>query len=144
MPNTTLPRVANLVRDGTPVPGIAPADFKGAVCCVQRLGIVVRALPRRGADFDDACAGHPHPHGLIIIRISPTTPPLFGRYGNPFAAVGADISGRTAIDWGVYGVPETFVVGRERRIAYKLIGPITPENISTILKPQLEKALAAP
>jgi cytochrome c biogenesis protein CcmG/thiol:disulfide interchange protein DsbE len=44
----------------------------------------------------------------------------------------------------VYGVPETFVVGRDGRIAYKLIGPITPENINTILKPQLEKALAAP
>ena len=46
---------------------------------------------------------------------------FIGRYGNPFAAVGADVSGRAAIDWGVYGVPETFVIGKDGRIAYKLV-----------------------
>jgi cytochrome c biogenesis protein CcmG, thiol:disulfide interchange protein DsbE len=40
-------------------------------------------------------------------------------------------------------VPETFVVGRDGRIAYKLIGPITPENLEAVLKPQIERALAA-
>jgi len=44
---------------------------------------------------------------------------------------------------GVYGVPETFVIGRDARIAYKLVGPITPENFESILKPQIEKAVAA-
>ena len=53
-------------------------------------------------------------------------------------------NGRASIDWGVYGVPETFVVGRDGRIAYKLVGPISAENLETVLKPQLEKALAAP
>ena len=64
-------------------------------------------------------------------------------YGDPFAAAGADVSGRSAIDWGVYGVPETFIVGRDARIAYKLVGPITPDNYVSTLKPQIEKALAA-
>jgi len=41
-------------------------------------------------------------------------------------------------------VPETFVVGRDARIAYKLVGPITADNINTVLKPEIEKALAAP
>ena len=68
---------------------------------------------------------------------------FIGRYGNPFAAVGADSSGRAAIDWGVYGVPENFVVGRDGRIAYKLVGPITAANLEAVLKPQIEKALAA-
>jgi cytochrome c biogenesis protein CcmG/thiol:disulfide interchange protein DsbE len=68
---------------------------------------------------------------------------FLGRYGNPFAAAGADESGRAAIEWGVYGVPETFVVGRSARIDYKLVGPITPDNFETVLKPQIEKALAA-
>ena len=68
---------------------------------------------------------------------------FMGRYGNPFAAVGADANGRASIDWGVYGVPETFVIGRDGRVAYKLVGPITAENLETVLKPQLEKALAA-
>jgi cytochrome c biogenesis protein CcmG/thiol:disulfide interchange protein DsbE len=69
---------------------------------------------------------------------------FLGRYGNPFAAAGADENGRAAIEWGVYGVPETFVVGRDARIAYKLVGPITEDNFTSVLKPQLEKALAAP
>jgi cytochrome c biogenesis protein CcmG/thiol:disulfide interchange protein DsbE len=44
--------------------------------------------------------------------------------------------------WGVYGVPETFIVGRDGRIAYKLIGPITATNLERALKPEIEKALA--
>ena len=40
-------------------------------------------------------------------------------------------NGRAAIEWGVYGVPETFIVGRDGRIAYKLVGPITPDNLDT-------------
>ena len=57
---------------------------------------------------------------------------FLGRYGNPFSAAGADPNGRAAIEWGVYGVPETFIVGRDGRIAYKLVGPITPENLDTV------------
>ena len=51
-------------------------------------------------------------------------------------------NGRASIDWGVYGVPETFVVGRDGRIAFKLVGPITPQNLEAQLKPAIEKALA--
>jgi cytochrome c biogenesis protein CcmG/thiol:disulfide interchange protein DsbE len=51
---------------------------------------------------------------------------FLGRFGNPFAAVGTDPSGRTAIDWGVYGVPETFVIGPDGTIRHKQIGPLTP------------------
>jgi cytochrome c biogenesis protein CcmG/thiol:disulfide interchange protein DsbE len=58
--------------------------------------------------------------------------------------MGADASGRASIEWGVYGVPETYVVGRDGRIAFKLIGPITPDNLNRQLKPEIEKALAAP
>ncbi len=79
-----------------------------------------------------------------ITRTSPENARRFlGRYGNPFVAAGADRSGRAAIEWGVYGVPETFIVGRDARIAYKLVGPITPDNLSAVLKPEIEKALAA-
>ena len=67
---------------------------------------------------------------------------FLGRYGNPFVAVGVDPNRRASIEWGVYGVPETFVVGRDGRIAYKLIGEITAQNLETTLKPQIEKALA--
>jgi cytochrome c biogenesis protein CcmG, thiol:disulfide interchange protein DsbE len=68
---------------------------------------------------------------------------FLGRYGDPFAAAGADASGRAAIEWGVYGVPETFIVGRDAHIAFKLVGQITQDNLVSVLKPQIEKALAA-
>ena len=68
---------------------------------------------------------------------------FIGRYGNPFVAVGADANGRASIDWGVYGVPETFVIGRDGRIAFKLVGPISAGNLEKALKPAIEKALAA-
>ena len=66
---------------------------------------------------------------------------FLGRYGNPFGAVGVDGNGRAAIEWGVYGVPETFIVGRKGTIVYKLVGPITSSNIDSVLKAQIDKAL---
>jgi cytochrome c biogenesis protein CcmG/thiol:disulfide interchange protein DsbE len=68
---------------------------------------------------------------------------FIGRHGNPFTAVGVDQNGRASIDWGVYGVPETFLIGRDGRIAYKLVGPITAGNMTAALKPAIEKALVA-
>ena len=67
---------------------------------------------------------------------------FLGRYGNPFGIVGVDANGRASIEWGVYGVPETFIVGRDGKIAYKLVGPITPDNLKRVVKPEIEKALA--
>lgn len=69
---------------------------------------------------------------------------FLGALGNPFGTVGVDRNGRTAIDWGVYGVPETFLVGRDGRILYKHVGPISPDAAARQLMPQIEKALAAP
>jgi cytochrome c biogenesis protein CcmG/thiol:disulfide interchange protein DsbE len=57
--------------------------------------------------------------------------------------VGVDGNGRGSIEWGVYGVPETFVVGREGTILYKLVGPVTAGNIDSVLKVEIEKALKA-
>ena len=64
--------------------------------------------------------------------------------GGTAPALGVDANGRASIDWGVYGVPETFVVGRDGRIAYKLIGPISPQNLEQELRPAIEKSLAQP
>ena len=62
--------------------------------------------------------------------------------GDPFAKVGLDRKGATAIDWGVYGVPETFVVDRLGRIRYKHVGPLTQADLDRTILPlvaQLEK-----
>ena len=69
---------------------------------------------------------------------------FLGDLGNPYHAIGVDPAGRAAIDWGVYGVPETFVIGKDGKIAYKHVGPLTPESARDLLLPQIEKALAAP
>ena len=66
---------------------------------------------------------------------------FLGALGNPYARVGADRSGRTAIDWGVYGVPETFIV-KDGLIVHKHIGPITEEALAASFMPALERALA--
>jgi cytochrome c biogenesis protein CcmG/thiol:disulfide interchange protein DsbE len=55
--------------------------------------------------------------------------------GDPYTRTGADIDGRVAIDWGVYGVPETFLVDRDGRIAFKQVGPITPEVLQDQILP---------
>ena len=57
------------------------------------------------------------------------------KMGDPYARTGADRDGRVAIDWGVYGVPETFVVARNGHIAYKHTGPISPQALSRIILP---------
>jgi cytochrome c biogenesis protein CcmG/thiol:disulfide interchange protein DsbE len=59
--------------------------------------------------------------------------------GDPYTRTGADIDGRVAIDWGVYGVPETFVVDRQGRIAYKQIGAITPEILDRTILPLIAR-----
>lgn len=59
--------------------------------------------------------------------------------GDPYTRTGADISGRVGIEWGVYGVPETFVVDRNGLIAYKQIGPITPKVLEQTLLPLIRK-----
>ena len=62
--------------------------------------------------------------------------------GDPYAAIGVDSSGRTGIDWGVYGVPETFVVDRDGIIRFKHIGPISAEALDRVILPEIDKVLA--
>jgi cytochrome c biogenesis protein CcmG/thiol:disulfide interchange protein DsbE len=66
---------------------------------------------------------------------------LLREEGNPFQRVGVDPAGRTAIDFGVYGVPETFVIKGDGTIAYKFIGPLTPSAVAATLLPEIEKAM---
>ncbi|MFT6426670.1 MAG: cytochrome c biogenesis protein CcmG/thiol:disulfide interchange protein DsbE, partial [Celeribacter sp.] len=60
--------------------------------------------------------------------------------GNPYAAVGADEPGRTALEWGLYGVPETYVVNADGEITYRFAGPITAEIMDKYIKPEIAKA----
>jgi len=141
-PKTDLPPIAGLDRDGKPVPGINDAMFKGGVTLVNVWASwcvpchdEVPFLEVLGKDKRFKLVG-------INYKDTPSDARRFlNRYGNPFAASGADRSGRTSIDWGVYGVPETYVVDRAGTITYKLVGPITEANLTATVMPQIEKAL---
>jgi cytochrome c biogenesis protein CcmG, thiol:disulfide interchange protein DsbE len=143
-PSVDLPPVDGLTHDGKQVPGLANADFLGKVTLVNVWASwcvpcheEAPLLMQLAQDPRIRVAG-------INYKDQPENARRFlGRYGNPFAVSGADPSGRAAIEWGVYGVPETFVVGRDGKIAFKLVGPITPENLQEKLVPAIEKALAA-
>ena len=144
VPETTLPAIEGLTRDNAPVPGITPADLKGGVTLVN----VWASWCVPCHDEAPLLMKMAEDKRYRIVGINQKDNPdnarrFLGRYGNPNAAVGADSNGRASIDWGVYGVPETFVVGKDGRIAYKLVGPITPDNIETTLKPAIAKALGA-
>jgi cytochrome c biogenesis protein CcmG/thiol:disulfide interchange protein DsbE len=65
------------------------------------------------------------------------------KYGNPYAVVVTDREGKVAIDWGVYGAPETFLVGPDGTVLYKHIAPLTPAVWETEFLPRI-RALAAP
>jgi len=143
-PQTALPPIAGLQRDGAAVPGLDPAAFAGAVTVVNVWASwCVPCHDEAPLLLQLAQDNRVHLVGINYKDDPDNARRFLGRYGNPFAAAGTDENGRAAIDWGVYGVPETFVIGRDARIAYKLVGPITPDNYASLLKPQIEKALAA-
>ena len=143
-PQTPLPPVAGLTRDGAPIPGLDPAGFKGAVTVVNVWASwCVPCRDEAPVLMELARDGRIRLVGINYKDDPDNARRFLGRYGNPYAAAGADQNGRAGIEWGVYGVPENFVIGRDSRIAYKLVGPLTPENYQTVLKPQIEKALAA-
>ena len=130
--------------DGTGLPGIDSATFKGKVtvlnvwaswcapCREEHPALVALARDKRfsleGMNYKD----------------KPENASQFlGALGNPYAAIGVDPSGRAGIDWGVYGVPETYVIGKDGKIAFKHVGPLSDSAVASELMPQIEKALAA-
>lgn len=143
-PQSKLPALEGLTANGAQVAGLDPAAFKGEVSvvnvwaswcvpCHDEAPLLLQlAQDKRirmvGINYKDA---------------QDNARRFLGRYGNPFSAVGTDTNGRASIEWGVYGVPETFIVGRDGNIAYKLIGPVTPDNFDSVLKVQIDKALRA-
>lgn len=138
-PQTSLPPL-----EGTNLPGLDTKSFAGKVTLVNV--------------FASWCAPCREEHPVLLglsqdkrftlaalnYKDQPENARRFlGDLGNPYQAIGVDPAGRAAIDWGVYGVPETFVIGKDGKIAYKHVGPLTPDSVKALLLPQIEKALAA-
>lgn len=140
--NKPAPMLALPALDGANTPTLDPASFKGFVTVVNVWAswcAPCRAehpfLVRLAKDKRIRVTG-------INYKDQPATALRFlAQLGNPFAAIGVDAAGRAAIEWGVYGVPETFLVGRDGLIKFKQVGPITAENFPRMLA-EIEKALA--
>jgi cytochrome c biogenesis protein CcmG, thiol:disulfide interchange protein DsbE len=144
-PPTALPALEGLQIDGKPVPGLNSAEFKGTVTllnvwaswcipCRDEAPLLLKLAEDKRVRLT----------GLNYKDQAENARRFLGRYGNPYVANGADVSGRAGIEWGVYGVPETFVIGKDGIISYKLVGPVTEENLENTLKPEIEKALKGP
>ena len=144
-PRTDLPPLPRLEHDGKAVPGLDSADFRGQVTVLNVWASwCVPCREEAGLLMTLAADSRLRALGMNYKDQPDNARRFLGRYGNPFAANGVDGNGRAAIEWGVYGVPETFVVDRDGRITYKLIGPLTPDNLESAVKPAIEKALAGP
>lgn len=143
VPQTTFPPVEGLeVAAGKFEPGFTSADLaKGKISvvnywaswcvpCVDEHPMLEQLKEESGVDI----------YGVNYKDQAAAARRFLGRYGNPFTAVGTDADGRAAIDWGVYGTPETFVVNGKGHVIYKHVGPITPESLKTKLLPIIAKA----
>jgi cytochrome c biogenesis protein CcmG/thiol:disulfide interchange protein DsbE len=146
VPIFVLPPLEELTEDGKDVPGFASSDL------AQGEPTIVNV-------FASWCLECQEEHPLLValgkepgIRLygidykddAASARRFLGRYGNPYAKVGADVSGRTAIDFGVYGVPETYVVTPDGKIAFRQVGPLSEQIIRDKLLPLLKPSRPTP
>ena len=120
--------------------GLASRDLKGEVSLLNVFASWCVACREEHPVFMDLRKRDVIPiHGLNYKDKPDDAARWLGELGDPYTRTGADLDGRVAINWGVYGVPETFLIDREGRIAYKHIGPITPRVVSEKLLPLIEQ-----
>lgn len=144
VPKFDLPPLDGLVRDGARVPGLATADLQAGKVMLVNVWASWCVPCRQEHPLLTELARDPR---VTVVGINYKDSPenarrFLGALGNPFARVGADTSGRTGIDWGVYGVPETFIVAGDGTIRHKHIGPLTSEAIATTLEKAIAEAAA--
>jgi len=142
IPQFSLPAIEGIEEEIGDIPGFATADLVGKVSVVNVW-----------ASWCVPCRQE-HP---LLTRLAEEDPDLFlvginqkdaaenaisflRELGNPYDAIGADLNGRASIEWGVYGVPETFVVNAEGIITYKFIGALSERTYLSSLLPAIEAA----
>jgi len=144
-PFRDLEPLAGAMRDGVPVPALTAEAAKGkltlvnfwaswCVPCRQEHPVIMALAqdPRLtvlGVNYKDG-----NENALRFL----------GELGNPFAAIGLDPNGKMAIDFGVYGIPESYLVGPDGTILYKKVGPFDEDSLKNGLMPAIEKALGLP
>lgn len=120
--------------------GLSSADLRGEVSLVNVFASWCTACRYEHPLLMEIRANNVVPlHGLNYKDRPADAAEWLDRLGDPYTRTGADISGRVGIEWGVYGVPETFVINRDGNIAYKHIGPVTREVLKTTILPMVER-----
>ncbi|SHF57929.1 cytochrome c biogenesis protein CcmG, thiol:disulfide interchange protein DsbE [Kaistia soli DSM 19436] len=127
--------------EGLALPGLSTADLSSGKPMLVNVWASWCAPCRQEHPVLERLAQDPR---LTLVGINYKDQPdnaraFLGQLGNPFARIGADPTGRTAIDWGVYGVPESFLVDGKGVIRFKFIGPLTDEAVASTLMPELDK-----
>jgi cytochrome c biogenesis protein CcmG/thiol:disulfide interchange protein DsbE len=141
-PALELAPLSGAVRRGQPVPALTSAAIKGkltlvnvwaswCVPCRQEHPIIL------GLSEDDRL----NVVGINYKDKNDAALAFLGELGNPFSAIGVDPNGAAAIDWGVYGIPESFLVSPTGEILYKHVGPFDDNSVRNELLPAIEKAL---
>ncbi|MDB5382501.1 MAG: DsbE family thiol:disulfide interchange protein [Rhodospirillales bacterium] len=135
-PDFTLPAMEGIDR-----PALEAADLRGlgrpalvnfwaswCVPCIvehpQLMRLARQGVPVFGVNYKDQ---------------APAAQAFLARHGNPFQRLGVDAPGRVAIDWGVYGVPETYFLDKDGLVRWRWAGPITPEVFEQDLTPLLRR-----
>lgn len=120
--------------------GLASTDLKGEVSLVNVFASWCLACREEHPLWMELARSKTVPiHGLNYKDKPNDAQEWLRELGDPYTRTGADISGRVGIDWGVYGVPETFVIDRNGVIAYKHIGAITRKSLDETIMPLVRK-----
>ena len=144
-PAITLAPLEGLQRDGKPVPAFGNADLTGGKATLVNVWAswcapcrVEHPVLMGLAETDAVKQGKVALVGMNYKDEAENARRFLGALGNPFSAVGVDPAGRGAIEWGVYGVPETFVIGPDGRILDKHVGPLDQNAASKLLQRALK------
>lgn len=144
-PFRDLEPLAGAMRDGVPVPALTAEAAKGKLTLVNFWASW--CVPcRQEHPVIMALAQDPR---LTVLGVNykddnENALRFLGELGNPFAAIGLDPNGKMAIDFGVYGIPESYLVGPDGTILYKKVGPFDEDSLKNGLMPAIEKALGQP
>jgi cytochrome c biogenesis protein CcmG/thiol:disulfide interchange protein DsbE len=141
-PEFTLPPLAGIKIGNAEVPGLSSADLRAGTVTLVNVWASWCGPCRQEHPILMQLAKDPT---ITVVGINYKDKPANARkflasLGNPYVRIGADEKGVSAIDWGVYGVPETFVIDGKGIIRHKLIGPITPKGLEGELLPAIAAA----
>ena len=141
-PNLGVPPLEGLLKDNLQVPGMTKDMFNGKVTVVNVFASW--CVPCRQEHPQIVKLAENERLQMVGINHKDASKNALGflaELGNPYDVVGVDRSGRASIEWGVYGIPETFIVNSDNKIIFKHVGPISEKDLTQKIMPIIEDVL---